>query len=803
MASDEETTESTSSEEKYNENAATEIETDSEFEMEQPLARTFANIPEIYISDVLSGHKKSQDFNDVNELKMVHVKSGHIGPEMNGNRLYDNEKNKNTQQEDNKSASLTNLTKNIENRPKAISATQRNYLLSRTQSTEGIASKISLELKKKYLLGDTSNTFVQKSGSDVAIDNKVRNFLETISQQQKKLSITPPTTSSAFISNVPLTPPSPREIKLTPTPLIMPSDLKLPPSPSQYLRKQKELPQNGENFKHICGLGQKENKPPNGETLQIDEEVNSCPSPTTLSNTTSTTTTTVVSPISNPTIATSPKVINGETKVQDQEVDCRPRSPLHETSIVVPELPRKPETNSRDNNLAEEEEEEGEEEIESDSLSSESDDDVEDEKENKSKELESPSIPPPRVEIHDSQGEIVQADPESSASSDLHDATLAETELSDWAHDAMVSEDLDDQVFDIDLKNITRRRRPKNKKGPKPSDADHICGRSVPTSLSTSLSSTQHPQSLWDMDLQFADTGDESEQEVVSATNTGYVQLVEEEDVQTPIVELPPEHDSLEPCFERSSPVQAINFHLCEGDPCSGGATTDDTTTSEAVTVKNSPVIPDADPSHALYEAYVRKFQGRISPFSNARDSIDVRKARRVNNKISLETSLEEMAPSSSTPPDSLTTPIFETIEESSSPMKSPTTCRKLEVLCKERDKQRSLVHDLVLSSSTKKPGKSKRSPRPPPPSSPNLIPPSPPPTTNLALHANCQVPFADEPSPEVYATPPTHPSSANPSTAKSVLHRSKSVKKNYFIIIYSFIFTYILINLIIIYFLA
>lgn len=64
-----------------------------------------------------------------------------------------------------------------------------HYLLSKTASTEGIASKKSLELKKRYLLGEAGNTHsVLKSDSASALDTKLKSFHSNISECQKLLN---------------------------------------------------------------------------------------------------------------------------------------------------------------------------------------------------------------------------------------------------------------------------------------------------------------------------------------------------------------------------------------------------------------------------------------------------------------------------------------------------------------------------------------------------------------------------------------------------------------------------------------
>ena len=77
-----------------------------------------------------------------------------------------------------------------------------DYLLNRTHSTEGIASKLSLELKKRYLLGGSGlGGSVMKSGSTSNVDTRLRNFSDAISQQQKLLipAHEPSPTMQAFL----------------------------------------------------------------------------------------------------------------------------------------------------------------------------------------------------------------------------------------------------------------------------------------------------------------------------------------------------------------------------------------------------------------------------------------------------------------------------------------------------------------------------------------------------------------------------------------------------------------------------
>lgn len=67
------------------------------------------------------------------------------------------------------------------------------YELSKTASTEGIASKKSLELKKRYLLGgeNSDGNKIMKSGSTSILDTKFRSFHSNISECQKLLNAKP------------------------------------------------------------------------------------------------------------------------------------------------------------------------------------------------------------------------------------------------------------------------------------------------------------------------------------------------------------------------------------------------------------------------------------------------------------------------------------------------------------------------------------------------------------------------------------------------------------------------------------
>uniref|UniRef100_A0A1B6D4D3 F-actin monooxygenase n=1 Tax=Clastoptera arizonana TaxID=38151 RepID=A0A1B6D4D3_9HEMI len=736
IASDEYTTSSGSEEETEEENSATEIETDSEFEHDTtPIHH---NIPDIIISETvqvkrgcLEEPKKVQVFDKVLvgnapvRQKDIKLEFTPLIPDKPGINL---------------------ILKNNNNGPSPlINPRPGDYLLNRTQSTEGIASKISLELKKKYLLGPSGLAGnVRKSGSTSTIDTRFKSVVDQISEHQKLLNPAPEITPTmqAILQGA-------DKLKNSPTIL---------PSPIFIDRKQKELP-GIKDFTHVCNLKDKDTEDTDSN-LQNNKEI------------------------------VTKEVIQQDTKdnlIDNQTVnndESRPRSPVHETSIIVPEL----------KNIVPESHD-----IETDSISS----DMSSTEEESDDKYQNQITVPPKVEIHNSKGELMededvkltdsqknkslnnlnrnipdvcqhitpnlkalnkddiqllpknidkdggtfnkiisvpipssdnaldrgqilkqvstpaelfvgdkeiitsgQSSPSSPVS--IRDdesfknesiiAALTETELSDWARDedAVVSENFDDLEFNINEKFITFRKhqKPRNKRNARgvaakiartedfEDDYTHICGKvdKVPPP-SNLLINTDN--------IEFMDTGDKDESSTDEFSqhnrflkNSGYTRFVnpsENEDI-TPIIEIPP-------------PIE---------EDINTGEANEDTTTSEAVTtiidspldatkyfhseVLSSPTLltPVQDYSSKTYEEYVQRLQGRISPFCNVRDSIDIRKSKKHNKIIDIPKT------------QNITEEGEEAFTTNSSP-KSPTTSRKLEELSRERSKQKDLIHEMVL----------------------------------------------------------------------------------------------------------
>nr|CAD7399985.1 unnamed protein product [Timema poppensis] len=916
IASDEYT--STESESEEVENSATEIETDSEFEHDGTTPTH--EIPAIMIDDSNVTRRKHQI---IEEPKKVQVRTSHILRPINGTVGKPSNKPQPSQEpigvklkfsplrpetDSGKSTSLSNLTagNNIINASGKLPVTttptpfinprRGDYFLNRTHSTEGIASKLSLELKKKYLFGNSGFPgSVKKSGSATTLDSKVKSFVDIISEHQKLLhpAPEPSPTMQAFLqgtsklsvsslNNNPLSPPSPTQLNPPLKPPLTPS-----PQSTLNLRKQKELPFGDDSFEHVCHLGRKKDSTKQMSSLSEHSEKSSTNSslnkllaslePSLITNGSKNSKLEhdfldaglkknesgeeMFRNVSNrdndvdmvlaveSTLKQNEQLVKERKEkvsdyVEEQEADCRPRSPAHETSIVVPEVLWKVHPQHTVD----------EDDIESDSLSS-SDSASELEGGESDDNSESPSPvrerTPPRVEIHDSSGELMvegvsaqekediseksnvdkkTIEVPSSLSLDIvstmetstdfiktldsslserklssvtsersspstppsmrgedsesyhNEATLAETELSDWAQDAdvVVSEDLEDVEFNIDpdYASIRRQRKAKNvRKGGKVlaariargedfgdfDDPGHICGLKKEDKSELSLHLNDFPNNVTSRllsgmeNIEFMDMADENDSEtdeVLAATNStllknrGYVKFVnsfDEDDLVTPIVETQTMSDHLPhisstptvlltecekdaddasdspETMELLSHSEAVNAELvmCSAGEAEG-TTTEETTTSEVVTIKDSPIDatpqtpcaddrfytpkPNAsqfltgnlnesalveDASKKEYEEYVQRLEGRMSAFSNVRDSIDIRKSRRKNKPIpqKQEKIVEDPVDDSNNQDPAL-----------NSSMDTPSTSQKLEVISRERLKQKDLIHEMVMN---------------------------------------------------------------------------------------------------------
>ena len=297
-----------------------------------------------------------------------------------------------------------------------------DYLLNRTHSTEGIASKLSLELKKRYLLGAPAlGGSVMKSGSTSNVDTKLRNLTDSISQHQKLLNTAhePSPTMQAFLqgsnklrsNNPPLSPLSPTILFTAPSktfPLkskipvidgniksINFSETQLPDLVKETSILKSKTDSNisyKESFKEdkkikVENIIKHENKIRDDNRVNEDDIVNE-------EKRISAEKTFEKSEMSLRKIEEEKSVVNHQN-----ENDCRPRSPLQETSIIVPQVDWKKKNKEMERESSEDSE------IDSDSLSS-SDVDFKEEEKQQGK----INLAPPRLQIHSTDGNLLMDD---------------------------------------------------------------------------------------------------------------------------------------------------------------------------------------------------------------------------------------------------------------------------------------------------------------------------------------------------------------------------------------------------------
>jgi len=579
---------------------------------------------------------------------------------------------------------IAEIVNRAQNRQNFVPFANPGYELNRTQSTEGIATKRSLELKKLYLLaGNDNGIAVKKSGSSATLDTKFKSFVDQISEHQKKLNPAPvpSPTMQAFLQNT--------------SPIVNKNE-----------KKSKELSEMNA-FEHVC--------------LKYTEKTNNCLKDN----------------------ETNHKIAN-EINNQENDNELRPRSPAHETSIIVPEF-----HHSQDENK-----------IESDSLLTDtSSTDTENDLEIPEILSDDNDVPVenhnlPKLQIHNSQGELMNdmeqqkeqlVDSECvckysidngfnkiitvpSPMSDIHvrnseilkhvsttadlfmngvskinnenelvrldsshmnhesdcnnddDQTVGgqtETELSDWARDddVGVSEVWDD-FAPVPIKSLTYRKhqRPKSKRKPRNSpkkrpneDLDkygHVCGK------------------IDSENIEFMDTisdNDDNNEHVAALNqtllqNTGYVEFVTtnpqtDNELKTPVVET----------------LNTVYSMLAVDKDDNDTTTTSDLTTVMDVKndVEDDVLTPIADTDiNKTYHEYVKRLQEKITPFNNIRDSIDIRKMKKTSKGEKLN---------------------INEFKRENEQEESNSTIYKLQQITKERMKEKNLIHDMVMSKITGK----------------------------------------------------------------------------------------------------
>ncbi|XP_060832074.1 F-actin-monooxygenase Mical isoform X5 [Bombus pascuorum] len=401
--------------EESEENSATEISTDSEFEHDGATP-TQHEIPEITIND---SYVRKTRGNYV-EPKKVQVKSKVISS-INGNIKQDKdlEVAKSQLKTDHnvnpshlgKESKLNLLGFNNTNVAPLINPRKGDYLLNRTHSTEGIASKLSLELKRKYLLGSTAfGSSVMKSGSASNVDTQLRNFTDAISQHQKLLNPAPepsptmqaflqgtsklrsnntqlsPISPTAIFSSSPIKPyntnRSPQNLLNNDSPIYKATILpEISKTHLPDLVKESSILKSKTSPNIVCGESKDiENKELMKEQV-ASSQLHTVKSSQILEN-----------------ARNSQNTESNFTVTTDENNGFRPRSPLHETSIIVPQVDW-----SKNKEETKETASTGDSDIDSDSLSS-GDGEAEDEPQDQSPAV---NLSPPRLQIHSTDGDLL------------------------------------------------------------------------------------------------------------------------------------------------------------------------------------------------------------------------------------------------------------------------------------------------------------------------------------------------------------------------------------------------------------
>ncbi|KAF5302677.1 hypothetical protein FQA39_LY10173 [Lamprigera yunnana] len=666
-------TDDSSQESSSKQNSVTEISTDSEFAVDDPTPTR--EIPSIVFNDFHVTKRRTP----MVAPKKVQVKSGILQTPNNG-RVQ----KKGIQLEFTPLVPSPILPKSA---PSLLGRTD-GYALNRTQSTGGIATKVSLELKKKYLLGDSQVPgSIQKSGSVSTLDSKFKSFHTNISDCQKLLKASPEVSTSlqtiASKGNELRSP-------LSPIKSVSNSDIS---KPSDIITSQID------SNNKLINAKQFENNLPNEEVFQ-------------------------------------------------HELEGRPRSPVQEIPVIVPQIDWNQGKNEKDSDMS------------SDSLTS-----SESDSEHHSGIKKSPTVKIfeniPRVEIHDyDEKKLTNSDENAAIDSlcvvqttipklinnekkdlnqpkrlpdinnvlpevhtELHENTfinqsgrstpsehdsyidhtaaiLTETELSDWARDSAVSDGFEDVEYELnpDLSSTRRNKAPKPIRDLKHSvnkayidefdDMGHVCHQK---DKHQKMSPIENLNSILS-NIEFMDTGEEtsSDEKVLleaSLKNNGYVEFHNEDDIA---------EDSLNPrinnivetintsvrrtvdlnnlsshdnntgyCFignETNFGSKVVNIkpadleklkekqNVCENEEDSllvveTGTTTEENTCSDS-TVKNLQNETkceesnnhflhdnDLDKNDDNYEEHCQRLQHKVG-FCNIRDSIDIRKSKRKDKSI-------------------------------------------------------------------------------------------------------------------------------------------------------------------------
>ncbi|CAG9824833.1 unnamed protein product [Phaedon cochleariae] len=651
-------------------NSATEISTDSEFAQDDPTPTR--EVPSIFLNDFNVTKTRGSGRN---APKKIQVTTGYLQKPAKGKPRKPHIELK-----------LKPLVTPA--LPKKLPAPGlQGYVLNRTQSTGGIATKVSLELKKKYLLGEDTSGSIQKSGSASTLDTKFKSFHTNISDCQKMLK--PSTEISASMQT-------------------------------------------------FCNLLNDRNSPvlTSQPSVIISKEITNESDPNKPS--------------------TVPEFTN--------ESEGRPRSPLHETSIIVPQIDwgKKDQSLSSDS-LASDSENENpkqihdiprvEVELAPDSFSvepkaqaslSDPPKSIASEKKSLNQPKTLPNLENLLPEIHNSlhnkykmlEKNSESSKPESkslnsglsSPESEQVTTALTETELSDWARDEVVSDDFEDGNFEVN----EDFQKTKGKLAKMAEFDDPNIATENPLGDKTIITEAMNSILSGNVDFEFMDTGSEtSSEDGINDSQRGYVLLKNDNEFA---------EDSLNPTInevleatniyvgERIEQITDASGNIEQEKPekpnapgeedilliIEAGTTTEENTCSDSTVknvteisvdkqniTRNKPSEIASSPNENIsqkplektqnvdsnieFQEHCHRLQSKVE-FSNVKDSIDVRKSRRKSKPDLIQGELEQ------TPPQKgIALTLTPTIRK-------PDILYNKETLKRERDTNQRLIQEMVMN---------------------------------------------------------------------------------------------------------
>ncbi|XP_028150105.1 F-actin-monooxygenase Mical isoform X7 [Diabrotica virgifera virgifera] len=701
-------------------NSATEISTDSEFAQDDPTPTR--EIPSIVLNDMYVNKAKRSGYNP---RRKIQVTSRYLQSPLDGKTSKPNI--------DLKLTPLVPSALPVKKPAPLVLTHPQGYSLNRTQSTGGIAAKVSLELKKKYLLGEASPGNIQKSGSVSTLDTKFKSFHTNISDCQKLLKPSPEISASmqTFCKKL-------NELK---SPVL---------SPQPSIIFTKEVEQKEDDHKE------------NGDVLDEND-------------------------------------IKIEPAVFENESEGRPRSPLHETSIIVPQIDWSKQHDSLTSDSLASSDNENEQKserfenipkVEIHAIND--DEEIKDEfvpdsllcvNDEIKTDIESPSIEPlksissekkilnqPKVlpnlesvfpEIHNAlhikhkihkererevPETIVISSGLSSPESLAEQATtaLTETELSDWARDEAMLDDFEDGEFEIHIKYPDKDQKPA--KMADLLEFDDSTSSYLAKSRKDNVIETVNSVLNVNLDnIEFMDTGTEtSSDDGVINSQDGYILLKDEDDfaedslnpnindiVETTninVLQYPKEETikketdlkqaDLEPSKHVQDHEEDVSTLIIESGTTTeentltdstvkhvSDITVDKTLVNEINTVdKNencdlkNDVVEESKQKKMIdnnleFQEHCQRLQNKIE-FSNVKDSIDIRKSRKKSKQDVLQKPdlITEETANIVTPPKNISLNLTPHTPH------TPDILYNKDVIKKERDINQKLIQEMVMN---------------------------------------------------------------------------------------------------------